>query len=123
MENKNNHIRTILLLKTNSELNNNNTIEFKSLSNKKNIIENYKIEFNEFYQGYENNFVSNNLFQFESPISELDTNPVSINSNKINKNKEEKSENILPLKYLHSLCENLKLKKPIIRKLTKCKTC
>ena len=124
MDTKSNEIRTILLLKINSEINdNNNKIEFKSLSNKKNVIENYKIEFNEFYQGFENNFISNNLFQFESPISELDTNPTLIKSKKLNEKKEEKIEKIFPLKYLRSLCEDLKAKKPFIRKLTKSKTC
>ena len=81
MDTKSNKIRTILLLKINSEIDdNNNKIEFKSISKKKNVTENYKIEFNEFYQGYEKIFISNNLFQFESPMSELDTNPTSIKS-------------------------------------------
>jgi hypothetical protein len=54
MDTKSNKIRTILLLKINSEIDdNNNKIEFKSISKKKNVTENYKIEFNEFYQGYE----------------------------------------------------------------------
>ena len=124
MDTKSNEIRTILLLKINSEINdNNNKIEFKSLKNKKNVIENYKIEFNEFYQGFENNFISNNLFQFESPISELDTNPTLIKSKKLNEKKEEKTEKIFPLKYLQSLCEDLKSNKPLKRKLTKSKTC
>ena len=124
MDTQSNEIRTILLLKINSEINdNNNKIEFKSLSNKKNVIENYKIEFNEFYQGFENNFISNNLFQFESPISELDTNPTLIKSKKLNEKKEEKTEKIFPLKYLQSLCEDLKSNKPLKRKLTKSKTC
>lgn len=124
MDTKSNEIRTILLLKINSEIDiKNNKIEFKSLSNNKNVIENYEIEFNEFYQGYENNFISNNLFQFESPISELDTNPTLIKSNKINEKKEKKIEKILPLKYLQSLSEDLKSNKPLKRKLTKSKTC
>ena len=124
MDTKSNEIRTILLLKINSEIDiKNNKIEFKSLSNKKNVIENYEIEFNEFYQGYENNFISNNLFQFESPISELDTNPTLIKSKKINEKKEKKIEKILPLKYLQSLSEDLKSNKPLKRKLTKSKTC
>jgi hypothetical protein len=124
MDTKSNEIRTILLLKINSEIDiKNNKIEFKSLSNKKNVIENYEIEFNEFYQGYENNFISNNFFQFESPISELDTNPTLIKSNKINEKKEKKIEKILPLKYLQSLSEDLKSNKPLKRKLTKSKTC
>ena len=109
MDTKSNEIRTILLLKINSEIDiKNNKIEFKSLSNKKNVIENYEIEFNEFYQGYENNFISNNFFQFESPISELDTNPTLIKSKKINEKKEKKIEKILQLKYLKSLNEDLK---------------
>ena len=124
MDTKSNEIRTILLLKIDSEIDiKNNKIEFKSLSNNKNVIENYEIEFNEFYQGYENNFISNNLFQFESPISELDTNPTLIKSNKINEKKEKKIEKILPLKYLQSLSEDLKSNKPLKRKLTKSKTC
>ena len=124
MDTKSNEIRTILLLKINSEIDiKNNKIEFKSLSNNKNVIENYEIEFNEFYQGYENNFISNNLFQFESPISELDTNPTLIKSKKINEKKEKKIEKILPLKYLQSLSEDLKSNKPLKRKLTKSKTC
>ncbi len=124
MDTKSNKIRTILLLKINSEIDdNNNKIEFKSISKKKNVKENYKIEFNEFYQGYEKIFISNNLFQFESPMSELDTNPTSIKSKKLNEKKEEKIEKIFPLKYLRSLCEDLKAKKPFIRKLTKSKTC
>ena len=124
MDTKSNEIRTILLLKINSEIDiKNNKIEFKSLSNNKNVIENYEIEFNEFYQGYENNFISNNFFQFESPISELDTNPTLIKSNKINEKKEKKIEKILPLKYLQSLSEDLKSNKPLKRKLTKSKTC
>ena len=124
MDTKSNEIRTILLLKINSEIDiKNNKIEFKSLSNKKNVIENYEIEFNEFYQGYENNFISNNFFQFESPISELDTNPTLIKSKKINEKKEKKIEKILPLKYLQSLSEDLKSNKPLKRKLTKSKTC
>ena len=126
MENKENQIRTILLVKINSEINNQeNKIEFKSLARKKHLINNFKIEFKEFFQGntLEKNFISKNLFQFESPISELDTNPTLIKSKKINEKKEKKIEKILPLKYLQSLSEDLKSNKPLKRKLTKSKTC
>ena len=51
MENKFNEIRTKLLLIINCEIDNDiNKIEFKSLKQKKNYIENFKIEFKEFYQ-------------------------------------------------------------------------
>ena len=96
MENKENQIRTILLVKINSEINNQeNKIEFKSLARKKHLINNFKIEFKEFFQGItlEKNFISKNLFQFESPICELDTNPISFNSNKIS-NEERKKKNL-----------------------------
>lgn len=125
MENKENQIRTILLVKINSEINNQeNKIEFKSLARKKHLINNFKIEFKEFFQGntLEKNFISKNLFQFESPICELDTNPISFNSNKISNEEEEKKEFTMPLKYLHSLCNDFKSEKPLQRKLIKCKS-
>ncbi len=124
MENKENQIRTILLLQINSEINNhkNNKLEFKSLSRKKHLINNFKIEFKEFFQGNDNNFISKNLFQFESPICELDTNPISFNSNKISNEEEEKKEFTMPLKYLHSLCNDFKSQIPLQRKLFKSKS-
>ena len=54
MENKFNEIRTKLLLIINCEIDYDiNKIEFKSLKQKKNYIENFKIEFKEFYQLFE----------------------------------------------------------------------
>lgn len=122
---KENQIRTTLLLKINSEINNQkNKIEFKSLSRKKHLINSFKIEFKEFFQGniFQKDFISNNLFQFDSPICELDTNPISLNSNTISKEKEDKNEFIIPLKYLHSLCNDFKSEKPLKRKLIKSKS-
>ena len=62
MENKFNEIRTELLLIINCEIDNDiNKIKFKSLKQKKNYIENFKIEFKEFYQinTYDNNIFLN----------------------------------------------------------------
>ena len=106
-----NQIRTILLLKVNSDINNNkNKIEFESLSKNNILNENIRIEFKEFFKGniYEKKFVSNKLLQIESPISELDTNPISINSNKISNDKEIKKEIIFPLNYLQNLSNKFK---------------
>ena len=59
-ENKFNEIRTKLLLIINCEIDNDiNKIEFKSLKQKKNYIENFKIEFKEFYKI---NKYNNNIF-------------------------------------------------------------
>ncbi len=124
MENKFNEIRTKLLLIINCEIDNNiNKIEFKSLKQKKNCIENFKIEFKEFYQGntYDNNIFSNKLFQFDSPSSELNTNPVSGYSNN-SKKIENKKECILPIKYLYTLVDELKSEKPLKRKVKKSKS-
>ena len=124
MENKHNEIRTKLLLIINSELDNDiNKIQFKSLKHKESCIENFKIEFKEFYQGntYENDIFSNKLFQFESPLSELNTNPVSDYSNNPIK-KEKKKECILPIKFLHTLVEELKSEKPFKRTVKKSKS-
>ena len=120
-----NQIRTILLLKVNSDINNNkNKIEFESLSNNNILNENIRIEFKEFFKGniYEKKFVSNKLLQIESPISELDTNPISINSNKISNDKEIKKEIIFPLNYLQNLSNKFKSEKPLMRKYKKCKS-
>ena len=124
MENKYNTIRTKLLLIINSEINNNsNKIQFKSLNQKKSCIQNFKIEIKEFYQGntYDNNIFSTKLFQFESPLSELNTNPVSEYTNNSNE-KENKKECILPIKYLYTLVDELKSEKPLKRKVQKSKS-
>ncbi len=120
-----NQIRTILLLKVNSDINNKkNKIEFESLSKNNILNENIRIEFKEFFKGniYEKKFVSNKLLQIESPISELDTNPISINSNKISNDKEIKKEIIFPLNYLQNLSNKFKSEKPLMRKHKKCKS-
>ena len=124
MENKYNTIRTKLLLIINSEINNNpNRIQFKSLNQKKSCIQIFKIEIKEFYQGntYDNNIFSNKLFQFDSPSSELNTNPVSGYSNN-SKKIENKKECILPIKYLYTLVDELKSEKPLKRKVKKSKS-
>ena len=59
----NNEIRTYLLLKINSEVNNNKKIVFKSLFRNESMFENYQIHFKEFFNGNscENRFISKNL--------------------------------------------------------------
>ena len=117
----NNEIRTYLLLKINSEVNNNKKIVFKSLFRNESMFENYQIHFKEFFNGNscENRFVSKNLlFHRKENISESNTNYITPSNSNINSNKENNLSNInSSLIFLRNLCDDLILKENIKKRV------
>ena len=117
----NNEIRTYLLLKINSEVNNNTKIVFKSLFRNESMFENYQIHFKEFFNGNscENRFVSKNLLcHRKENISESNTNYITPSNSNINSNKENNLSNInSSLIFLRNLCDDLILKENIKKRV------
>jgi hypothetical protein len=117
----NNEIRTYLLLKINSEVNNNKKIVFKSLFRNESMFENYQIHFKEFFNGNscENRFVSKNLLcHRKENISESNTNYITPSNSNINSNKENNLSNInSSLIFLRNLCDDLILKENIKKRV------
>ena len=109
----NNEIRTSLLLKINSELNNKNKSEFKSILKYESIFQNYQIHFKEFFNwnSCEYRFISKNLNQREDNLTESNTNYITPSNSKENKQKENNLSNFnSSLKFLRNLCDDLKIK-------------
>ena len=109
----NNEIRTSLLLKINSELNNKNKSEFKSILKYESIFQNYQIHFKEFFNwnSCEYRFISKNLNQREDNLTESNTNYITPLISKENKQKENNLSNFnSSLKFLRNLCDDLKIK-------------
>ena len=123
----NNEIRTSLLLKINSELNNKNKSEFKSILKYESIFQNYQIHFKEYYfikaewfntfkeffnwNSCEYRFISKNLNQREDNLTESNTNYITPSNSKENKQKENNLSNFnSSLKFLRNLCDDLKIK-------------
>ena len=117
----NNEIRTYLLLKINSEVNNNTKIVFKSLFRNESMFENYQIHFKEFFNGNscENRFVSKNLLcHRKENISESNTNYITPSNSNINSNKENNLSNInSSLIFLRNLCNDLIVKENIKKRV------
>ena len=109
----NNEIRTSLLLKINSELNNKNKSEFKSILKYESIFQNYQIHFKEFFNwnSCEYRFISKNLNQREDNLTESNTNYITPSNSKENKQKENNLSNFnSSLKFLRNLCDDLEIK-------------
>ena len=104
----NNEIRTSLLLKINSELNNKNKSEFKSILKYESIFQNYQIHFKEFFNwnSCEYRFISKNLNQREDNLTESNTNYITPSNSKENNLSNFNSS----LKFLRNLCDDLKIK-------------
>ena len=117
----NNEIRTYLLLKINSEVNNNKKIVFKSLFRNESMYENYQIHFKEFFNGNscENRFVSKNLLcHRKENISESNTNYITPSNSNINSNKENNLSNInSSLIFLRNLCNDLIVKENVKKRV------
>jgi hypothetical protein len=117
----NNEIRTYLLLKINSEVNNNKKIVFKSLFRNESMFENYQIHFKEFFNGNscENRFVSKNLLcHRKENISESNTNYITPSNSNINSNKENNLSNInSSLIFLRNLCDDLIVKENVKKRV------
>ena len=117
----NNEIRTYLLLKINSEVNNNKKIVFKSLFRNESMYENYQIHFKEFFNGNscENRFVSKNLLcHRKENISESNTNYITPSNSNINSNKENNLSNInSSLIFLRNLCDDLIVKENVKKRV------
>ena len=117
----NNEIRTYLLLKINSEVNNNKKIVFKSLFRNESVFENYQIHFKEFFNGNscENRFVSKNLLcHRKENISESNTNYITPSNSNINSNKENNLSNInSSLIFLRNLCDDLIVKENVKKRV------